>query len=71
MECRLRELVPIGDYTMVLADVLLWRFEEGLLDGTYVDMARLRPLGRLAGPRFATDLNVVDLAPPPPDDLLP
>lgn len=71
MECELERIVDdVGDYALVLARVLLWRFEDGLRDGTYVDMAALRPLGRLAGPRFATDLDVVELAPPAPEDLL-
>ena len=70
MECRLDREIEIGDYTLVLARVLLWRFEDGLRDDFYVDMEALRPLGRLAGPRFATDLNVVELAPPSPDELL-
>lgn len=70
MECVLDQVIPVGDYSLVLAQVLLWRFEDGLRDGTYVDMHRLRPLGRLAGPRFATELNVVELAPPRPEDLL-
>lgn len=70
MECQLDRIVDVGENTLVLARVLLWRFEDGLRDGTYVDMARLRPLGRLAGPRFATELNVVELAPPAPDTLV-
>lgn len=70
MECRLDRVVEVGENALVLARVLLWRFEDGLRDGTYVDMARLRPLGRLAGPRFATELNVVELSPPAPDQLL-
>lgn len=70
MECRLDRVVEVGENALVLARVLLWRFEDGLRDGTYVDMTRLRPLGRLAGPRFATQLNVVELAPPAPDQLL-
>lgn len=70
MECHLDRLVEVGDYTLVLARVLLWRFEEGVRDDFYVDMTALRPLGRLAGPRFATDLNVVELSPPHPDELL-
>ena len=70
MECRLDRLVEVGENTLVLARVLLWRFEDGLRDDTYVDMHRLRPLGRLAGPRFATELNVVELAPPAPSELL-
>ena len=71
MECELERIVDdVGDYALVLARVLLWRFEDGLRDGTYVGMTALRPLGRLAGPRFATDLDVVELAPPTPEDLL-
>ena len=70
MECRLDRLVEVGENHLVLARVLLWRFEDGLRDDTYVDMARLRPLGRLAGPRFATELNVVELAPPAPEPLV-
>lgn len=71
MECRLDRIVDdIGDYALVIARVLLWRFEDDLREGTYVDMQRLRPLGRLAGPRFATNLDVVELAPPAPDEVL-
>lgn len=70
MECQLDRIVDVGVNALVLARVLLWRFEDGLRDGTYVDMTRLRPLGRLAGPRFATELNVVELTPPAPDALL-
>lgn len=70
MECELDRVIEVGDYSLVLARVLLWRFEDGLRDDFYVDMEALRPLGRLAGPRFATELNVVELAPPPPEDLL-
>lgn len=70
MECRLDRVVEVGTNALVLARVLLWRFEDGLRHDTYVDMQRLRPLGRLAGPRFATELDVVELAPPDPDTLL-
>lgn len=70
MECRLDRIVDVGENSLVLARVLLWRFEDGLRDDTYVDMTRLRPLGRLAGPRFATELNVVELAPPAPEPLV-
>lgn len=70
MECRLDRVVEVGANALVLLRVLLWRFEDGLRDGTYVSMERLRPLGRLAGPRFATRLDVVELAPPAPEDLL-
>lgn len=70
MECRLDRIVDVGSNALVLARVLLWRFEDGLRDGTYVDMERLRPLGRLAGPRFATELNVVEMSPPAPEHLL-
>lgn len=70
MECELERIIDdVGDYSLVLARVLLWRFEDGLRDGTYVDMAGLRPLGRLAGPRFATRFDVVELAPPTPDEV--
>jgi flavin reductase (DIM6/NTAB) family NADH-FMN oxidoreductase RutF len=70
MECHLERLIEgLGNYTLVIVRVLLWRFEEGLRDGTYVDMDALEPLGRLAGPRFATRLNVVELAPPAPETL--
>lgn len=70
MECELERVVDdVGDYALVLARVLLWRFEDDLRDGTYVDMAALHPLGRLAGPRFATHFDVVELAPPAPEDL--
>lgn len=70
MECRLDRVVDVGVNALVLARVLLWRFEDGLRDRTYIDMERLAPLGRLAGPRFATELNVVERVPPSPAQLL-
>lgn len=70
MECRLERLIEgLGNYTLVIVRVLLWRFEDGLRVDAYVDMEGLEPLGRLAGPRFATQMNVVELSPPAPETL--
>ncbi|MCB1215964.1 flavin reductase family protein [bacterium] len=57
MECRLRQLIELGDTgsTMVLVDVLMLHIRDTLLDarGT-IDPHRLKPLARLGGGRYAS-----------------
>jgi len=55
MECRLHTLLdlPEAHATLVLARVLRFRVEDGVLDGEgLVDFAALDPLGRLGGSSY-------------------
>ncbi len=57
MECRLRQIIEIGDAgsSMILADVLMFHIRDTLLDarGT-IDPHRLKPLARMGGGRYAS-----------------
>jgi flavin reductase (DIM6/NTAB) family NADH-FMN oxidoreductase RutF len=60
MECRLRDLVEIGTDVLVLGDVLRIHAHGDLVDERMrVRHDRLQPVGRLAGPSFCLDLDVV------------
>jgi flavin reductase (DIM6/NTAB) family NADH-FMN oxidoreductase RutF len=49
-ECRFRQRVDFGQWTTVFGDVLAFHCRESLLDARMrVDIAGLRPLGRLSG----------------------
>jgi flavin reductase (DIM6/NTAB) family NADH-FMN oxidoreductase RutF len=53
MECRLRQMLTMGDSTMIFGDVL----HVGISDSVWVDgrvnISRLQPVGRLAGSEYA------------------
>jgi len=55
MECRLERLVPIGRSatTLAIAEVVLFHIADELWTGQGVDVARLKPLGRLGGTLYA------------------
>jgi flavin reductase (DIM6/NTAB) family NADH-FMN oxidoreductase RutF len=57
MECRLVQLVPIGEgvNTIVIGQVLRYHVRDGLLrDGYLVDATLLKPVARLGGEEYAT-----------------
>jgi flavin reductase (DIM6/NTAB) family NADH-FMN oxidoreductase RutF len=64
--CRLREIVRFGDQplagNLVLAEVVSIHVDDAIWDGRHVDLAGLRPIGRMAGNDYArtTDLFVVE-----------
>ena len=57
MECRLSQVVPVGQtsYTMILGEVLRFHIRDGLLrENGLVDATKSRPIGRLGGDEYAT-----------------
>lgn len=55
--CRLREIIRFGDQplagNLVLAEVVSLHIDDAIWDGRHVDMAGLRPIGRMAGNDYA------------------
>jgi flavin reductase (DIM6/NTAB) family NADH-FMN oxidoreductase RutF len=52
MECKLHQIVPLGrmPYQMVIGEVVYLHYRKGLVnERKHVNVARLNPLGRLAG----------------------
>ena len=67
MECvheRTIEFSPTGG-EFVVGRVVAWHIRDDILDGTRIDTGLLRPLGRLAGPRYTTLGEVTELPPVP------
>jgi flavin reductase (DIM6/NTAB) family NADH-FMN oxidoreductase RutF len=62
-ECVLHAAVDLGASTWVMGSVVYAHFRDGLLgDNFRPDPAKLRPLGRMPGPTFSTEMNVVPRA---------
>jgi flavin reductase (DIM6/NTAB) family NADH-FMN oxidoreductase RutF len=67
MECRLNQVVPVGQtsYTMMLGEVLRFHVREGLLrPNGLVDAEKARPLARLGGDEYATIGRVSEMKRP-------
>lgn len=56
MECRLRHCIEFGETRsrLLVGEVLVFRLREGLLVDGKVDTRQLDPIGRIAGPNYAT-----------------
>ena len=56
MECRLKQVVPIGDgqdqHGLVIGEIVLMHVRDDLIDGHRIDHQKLRPTGRLAGSMY-------------------
>jgi flavin reductase (DIM6/NTAB) family NADH-FMN oxidoreductase RutF len=61
LECRLRQLLQIGEGTMVFGDVLHVHVERSVWREGRVDPELLRPVGRLSAPYFSTVSEVYSL----------
>lgn len=61
LECRLERMLKLGrkPYTMIIGEVVLAHFREGLVDEAryYVDVARLEAMGRMEGGDMYTRLT--------------
>jgi flavin reductase (DIM6/NTAB) family NADH-FMN oxidoreductase RutF len=73
LECRLREIVMVGEGpgsgSMVLGEVVLIEVEEAVLGEGEVLVDRLAPIGRLAGADYCTVENRFSLQRPEPESL--
>jgi flavin reductase (DIM6/NTAB) family NADH-FMN oxidoreductase RutF len=59
-ECVLHSMLDLGGSIWVTGTVVYAHFREGLLGADHkVDTGMLRPLGRMPGPTFSTQMNVV------------
>ena len=67
MECRFERSIRFresgGDF--VVGEVLAWHIHDSVLVNGRIDTELLRPLGRLAGPRYTTLGEVTELPPVP------
>ena len=61
LECRLEKMIRLGrkPYTMIIGEVILAHFREGLVDESryYVDSTRLQAMGRMEGSDMYTRLT--------------
>ena len=66
-ECRLTRIVPIGDPVsdeVVFGEIVRIHVRTDLLDGTRIDFAALRPVGRLAGGQYSHTRDIFHLERP-------
>lgn len=61
LECRLRQLLAMGEGTMVFGDVLHVHVERSVWREGRIDPTLLRPVGRLSAPYFTTVSEVYSL----------
>ena len=72
-ECRLQQIVPIGQghhqHGLVIGQIVLMHIRDDLIDGHRIIHQRLRPTGRLAGSMYCHTSDVFEMARPvyPPD----
>ena len=68
MECRVRQIIPLGDRPtsgiLVLGDVLCFHFVEGLVENFKVDPAMLNAVGRMGGTSYCDTRHRFDLVRP-------
>lgn len=65
LECRLAQVLPLGAGLNVLyiGDVIAFHVRDDIFDGRRVDLDKIRPVVRLAGPHYATLGNIIRLEP--------
>jgi flavin reductase (DIM6/NTAB) family NADH-FMN oxidoreductase RutF len=61
LECRLRQLLEMGEGTMAFGDVLHVHVERSVWRDGRVDPTLLRPVGRLSAPHYSTVTDVYSL----------
>lgn len=73
MECRLREIIPVGEGpgsgSIVLGEVVLFEVEDSVLLEGEVQMDELAPIARLAGADYCTVEHRFSLQRPEPEGL--
>lgn len=67
-ECRLRQIINFGSHegagNLVLGDVIGFHFADGVYENNHVDLAKLQPIGRLAGSSYCKVESIFDLPRP-------
>jgi flavin reductase (DIM6/NTAB) family NADH-FMN oxidoreductase RutF len=65
MECRLRHCIEFGETRtrLLVGEVLLFHFRDGLLNNGKIETKELNPVCRLGGPRYATLGDIVTMQP--------
>jgi flavin reductase (DIM6/NTAB) family NADH-FMN oxidoreductase RutF len=68
MECRLRQVVQVGDQpgggSLVLGDVVRFHIREDLIDNFRIDPDKLRAVGRMAGSTYVRTTDRFELERP-------
>ncbi len=71
MECRFERMIPFGDEWvthLIIGEALRWHVREDLIitqDGKqYIDPEKLRPVGRLGGPRYCRTQDIFEMRAP-------
>jgi len=68
MECRLSQVVPIGEgdhaHGLVIGEILLMHVRDDIIDGHRINHARLKPTGRLAGSMYCRTADTYEMVRP-------
>lgn len=68
MECRLNQVVPIGEglhqHGLVIGEIVLMHVWDDIIDGHRINHQRLRPTGRLAGNMYCYTADTFEMVRP-------
>ncbi len=64
MECRLHRVIELGATFFVVGEIVRAHVKEAVLTDGKVDIAKLRPLGRLGGDGYSVVREVIQMARP-------
>jgi len=64
MECRLHRLIELGSTSFVIGEILRGHVRDSVLTDGRVDIAKLRPLGRLGGDGYSVVRDVIHMPRP-------
>lgn len=65
LECRLHRAIAFGDTgsEFMVGEIVMFHLRDGLVENGKIDTAKLRPICRIGGPRYARLGEIVTLAP--------
>ena len=65
LECRLHRAIAFGDTgsEFIVGEIIVFHIREGLLEGGKIDTAKLDPICRIGGPRYAKLGEIITLMP--------
>jgi flavin reductase (DIM6/NTAB) family NADH-FMN oxidoreductase RutF len=65
LECRLHRAIAFGETgsEFIVGEIIVFHVRDGLLEDGKIDTAKLRPICRIAGPRYAKLGEIVTLVP--------